>query len=824
MDHQHVTSSYMEHGYCFSWEPGLVGLHVASDIITGLSYYLITFAMFYVAFKRRDLPVLKILLLFGAFILSCGTTHFLAAYTVFVPAYWLEGGVKAFTAVISALSAVYVIPRLSEAVTFPSLAASLAEIKKLNGELSRKNAELQLANHSIEKVFDPVYWIAPEGRILRVNEAACTALGYSHEEMVAMSIADLDPHYPAESWPEHWAALKAATVMRFETQHRSKDGTLHDVEVVANYIRYEDQEFNCATIRDITERKQQERVQTHRIVSLTSPEEELGDVQFEDLFDLQEIQAIQDAFSHAAGVASLILDPSGKPITKPSNFCHLCRDVIRATDKGRENCRRSDAMLGRVHPDGPVMQPCLSGGLWDGGASITVGGRHIANWLVGQVLDEAADLDAMVAYAREIGADEDAYRKALGGVKRMPVEQFREVCNTIFAITTQLSRMAMQNLQQARHIAERQRLSNLLAKSEEKFRSIVESSPLGVHLYGVGADGDLLLTGANPAADGILGISHEPLIGKGIEEAFPALRGTDIPDLFRRVAEGELAAQSFETPYRGDEPPVCYEGRVFRTAEGAIAVKFLDISDRKKYEGERELLILKLEDKTEELERFIYTVSHDLKSPLITISGFLGFLKEDFAAGDKESFATTTARIAGAAEKMKQLLEELLELSRIGRKTNPHQLVNVSDLAREAAEMVAGRIYEAKAVVEVDPDMPAVEVDRPRLLQVYENLIDNAVKFSAGAQPPRVTVGVRRGKEPVFFVGDNGVGIAPQYLGKVFDLFEKLDPRSSGTGVGLAIVHRVISVHGGRMWAESEGAGRGATFCFTLPAPQGDKP
>jgi PAS domain S-box-containing protein len=699
MDHQHMTSSYMEHGYCFSWEPGLVGLHVASDIITGLSYYLITFAMFYVALKRRDLPILKILLLFGAFILSCGTTHFLAAYTVFVPDYWLEGGVKAFTAAISALSAVYVIPRLPEAVTFPSLASSLAEIKKLNAELNRKNAELQLANHSIDKVFDPVYWVAPEGKILRVNAAACASLGYSQEEMLAMSIADLDPHYPAERWPEHWAALKAATSLRFETQHRGKDGTLYDVEVVANYISYDDLEFNCATVRDISERKQLERLQAHRIVSLTGPEEELGDVQFEDLFDLGEIQAIQDAFANATGVASMILDPDGTPITKPSNFCHLCLNVIRRTGKGEENCRCSDAALGKVNHNGPIVQPCLSGGLWDGGASITVGGRHIASWLVGQVLDEAADMEAMVAYAREIGADEEEYRQALGQVKRMPIEQFREICNTIFAVATQLSRLAMQNLQQARHI-----------------------------------------------------------------------------------------------------------------------------SERKKYEEERELLIRKLEDKTEELERFIYTVSHDLKSPLITISGFLGFLKEDFTARDEESFDTTTARISGAAEKMKQLLEELLELSRIGRKSNPHQLVDLNELVAEAAEMVAGRILETKAVIEVEADLPAVKVDRQRLLQVYENLIDNAVKFAAGANPPRVTVGVRREKEPVYFVSDNGVGIAPQYLSRIFDLFEKLDPRSSGTGVGLAIVHRVISVHGGTMWAESEGPGRGATFCFTLPSPQGEQP
>ncbi|MEI6306318.1 MAG: PocR ligand-binding domain-containing protein, partial [Deltaproteobacteria bacterium] len=568
MAHQHVMSSYMEHGYCFSWEPGLVWLHVASDIITGISYYAITLAMFYVAFKRRDLPILKILLLFGAFIIACGSTHFFAAYTVYVPAYWAEGAVKAFTAIISAISAIYVIPRLPEAITFPSLASSLDEIKKLNYELKAKNAELQMANHSIEKLIDPVFWISPNGRILKVNEAACKALGYSRDEMTLMSITDIDSNYTEESWPEQWENLKSETSVRFETQHRSKDGTLNEVEVVANYISFEDQEFNCATVRDITDRKQLERIQAHRIITLTSPEEELSDIHFTDLFDIEEIQAIQDAFASATGVASLITDINGNPITRPSNFCTLCMDIIRKTEKGLANCCRSDAALGRINPDGPMTQPCLSGGLWDGGTSICVGNRHVANWLIGQVLDEDADLDNMMSYARDIGADEDMYRLALKDVKRMSISQFREISNTLFLIARQLSRMAMQNIQQARHIAE-----------------------------------------------------------------------------------------------------------------------------RKRNEKEREELIHKLEDKTTELERFIYTVSHDLKSPLITISGFLGFLREDFASQDKESFESTISRITGASEKMKQLLDELLELSRIGRKINSPQQVDVGALVKETIELVSGRIY-----------------------------------------------------------------------------------------------------------------------------------
>ncbi len=694
MAHQHTTSSYMEHGLCLNWEKPLVFLHVGSDILTAISYYSIPIAMFYFAYRRQDLPFFKIFIMFAVFILSCGTTHLFAAYTIYRPEYWIEGYIKAFTALVSVATAVIFIPRLPEALAFPSLANSMKEITRLNTELKQKNIELQMANHSIEKLFDPVYWISTDGKILRVNEAVCTSLGYSREEMQKMSVPDFDPHFPADNWPNHWEVLKKAGSMRFETQHRCKDGSLQDVEVVANYISYEGEEFICSIIRNISERKQLELVKERRMLSLTSPLEEIGDVQFTDLFDLEEIQLIQDAFASATGVASIITNTEGMPITKPSNFCDLCMNIIRKTEKGFENCCRSDAMLGKLNPVGPIMQPCMSGGLWDGGTSIKVGNRHIANWLIGQVLDESCDMESMKAYAREIGADEEAYNDALQKVKRMSVEQFKEVCNALFLIAGQLSNMALQNIQQARHITEKQKASQ-----------------------------------------------------------------------------------------------------------------------------ERELLINQLQEKTSELERFIYTVSHDLKSPLITISGFLGFLKEDFRNNDEAEFNSTISRISLASERMKQLLDELLELSRIGRKTNPSEKVNLNALVHEVIDVISGRIQEFAAVVEVDPDLPEVMVDRRRILQVYENLIDNAVKFSSGqATPPHIIVGVRRNeKELLLFVADNGIGIETHYSGKIFELFEKLDPRSSGTGVGLAIVKRVIEVHGGRIWVESAGIGCGTTFCFTLP-------
>jgi signal transduction histidine kinase len=217
------------------------------------------------------------------------------------------------------------------------------------------------------------------------------------------------------------------------------------------------------------------------------------------------------------------------------------------------------------------------------------------------------------------------------------------------------------------------------------------------------------------------------------------------------------------------------------------------------------------------LERFTYTVSHDLKSPLITIKGFLGMLEQDTSSGDTERAKSDMAIISGAVEKMQRFLEELLDLSRIGHLVNPPEEVSLGELVHEAVNMVAGRLEATDAKVEIAPDLPVVYGDHPRLREVFENLIDNAVKFVAEQPNPRVEIGAREdGDETVFYVWDNGIGIDPRYHEKIFDLFDKLDQDTEGTGVGLAIVKRIVEVHGGRIWVESEGSGKSTTFCFTL--------
>ena len=235
----------------------------------------------------------------------------------------------------------------------------------------------------------------------------------------------------------------------------------------------------------------------------------------------------------------------------------------------------------------------------------------------------------------------------------------------------------------------------------------------------------------------------------------------------------------------------------------------------------RQTLIDELETKNAELERFTYTVSHDLKSPLVTITGFLGYLEKDAMAGEPAKIKSTITRINNAAYKMQALLNDLLELSRIGRLMNSPENIPFNEVVNEAVDRVRGKLDEINAVIEIQTDMPTVHGDRVRLIEVIQNLVENAAKYSNSRARPRIEIGTRveSEKSVSFFVHDNGIGIAPEYHENIFGLFNKLDAKADGTGIGLTLVKRIIEVHGGKIWVESE-AGKGATFYFTLPNKQ----
>lgn len=237
---------------------------------------------------------------------------------------------------------------------------------------------------------------------------------------------------------------------------------------------------------------------------------------------------------------------------------------------------------------------------------------------------------------------------------------------------------------------------------------------------------------------------------------------------------------------------------------------------------ERETISSELERKNAELERFAYTVSHDLKSPLVTINGLLGLITKDLLAGDDDSANRYIEKVIQATNGMARMLEELLELSRIGHVIGQLTRCDPAELARLAIDSFGNRITEHGVEFEIET-MPAVDSDRKRIIEVYQNLIGNALKFMGDQRSPKIRIGaLERDGQRCFFVADNGIGIAPEYHEKVFGLFERLETGTEGTGIGLALVRRIIEVHDGEVWLESAGPGKGSTVFFTLTPPKAE--
>ena len=278
------------------------------------------------------------------------------------------------------------------------------------------------------------------------------------------------------------------------------------------------------------------------------------------------------------------------------------------------------------------------------------------------------------------------------------------------------------------------------------------------------------------------------------------------------------------------------DGSNFMTEISAAAIKdssgnpqgivFLtrDITERKQREQQRDEFTAELKQKNTELDRFTYTISHDLKSPLVTVKTFLGYLKEDIASSNAQRIEKDILFMNGAADKMSNLLGELLEMSRIGRVVNPPVAVTFKELVEESLRLVAGSIEDRGVKVRVSEEPVTLYGDHSRLVEIWQNLLENAVKFMGDQPSPEIEIGLEHHDgETVFFVRDNSIGIDPQYQSKLFNLFEKINPKTEGTGMGLAIIKRIVELYQGKIWVESKGLGEGCCFRFTLPGALKDE-
>ena len=364
-------------------------------------------------------------------------------------------------------------------------------------------------------------------------------------------------------------------------------------------------------------------------------------------------------------------------------------------------------------------------------------------------------------------------------------------------------------------MTEREKVERALRASEARLATIFAASPDAISLSTL-EEGTFL--DVNEAFTRMSGYPREELLGRSSLEIDLWPKPEQRAAIAQQLSRGP--AQNMEVILRtkpGDPVTCLVSAGVIEIGEQRVVLAVLrDITDRKRAEEERERLIRELETRYAEIERFAYTLSHDLKTPLVTVKGFLGLLEQDLESHDADRVRRDVGHLRGATDTMAALLDDLLVFLSVDPRTSRREEVALSELVGEVLGELAERIDHAD--VRLDPELPVVAGDRHLLGQALYQLIENALAYSGDQPAPHIEIGARTDEEGgcVLHVRDNGIGIEPRYQEKIFELFERLDPRTEGTGLGLALVRRVVELHGGRVWVESEGRGRGASFFVSL--------
>jgi PAS domain S-box-containing protein len=385
-----------------------------------------------------------------------------------------------------------------------------------------------------------------------------------------------------------------------------------------------------------------------------------------------------------------------------------------------------------------------------------------------------------------------------------------------------------------RDISVRQAAEKHLVQMESRYRGLLEAAPDAMVV--VNQRGEIVLV--NVQAEKQFGYRRDELVGQKVKNIIPqGFAERLVADASRSVADA-LAQQigmGIELSGRrkdGGEFPIEIMLSPLESADGILVTAAIrNISARKKSEEDNAELERRVEERTKqlgvanqvleqsnvELKQFAYVASHDLQSPLRSISGFVQLLQLEYEGKLDKQAQDWIRRTVQSIEQMQTLIRDLLSYSRVDARSRPFTQIPFLDIVNDALTLLDSSIHDSGAQVTWGP-LPEIMGDRSQLVQLVQNLIGNGLTYR-GDQPPRIHVSVeRRGTEWIFSVRDNGIGIDPKYREQIFEIFKRLHDQKEypGTGIGLAVCRRVVNRHGGKIWVESE-LGHGSTFRFTIP-------
>jgi PAS domain S-box-containing protein len=742
---------------------------------------------------------------------------------------------------------------------------------------ARKQAEseLKLARFSIDHATSSILWISKSARIVDFNAAFCEMLQYTRDELLTLRISDIDPMYTPDKWPLHWEELREKQVLKFFTKQRRKDGKELDVEVRAHYLEFGGYEYNCAFINDITERKQAEErlYMAHRfqqavlnnipsgvfwkdrqskylganslfltIANYKNEYDLIGKTDFDcpwreqaDILRADDREVMENNISKLYYVEPLrnadgkihynevskvpLLNANGEVMGVLGTFRDITeqKEIELALQENeklfKSVVQNASAIIYIIDQQGIFR---LSEGL--GLAALGLKPGEVIGKSVFEMYKDVPEITASIRQALkgEVIENEISIHGLTFTTRYAPMHsntgEITSILCVSFDITTRKKleeALSALNEELAQHV-------NELRESELKYRQIIHSNPMGIYVYEVNAYGQLILVDTNRSADALTGIQNDKLIGKAIEEAFPGLERTEMPSHFLEAALHGTSWFNPDFQFSNGTINGVFEVYAFQAGRNRVAVMFLNITERKQIEAAIKLKNEELIKANAELDRFVYSASHDLRAPIASLLGLIGVAR---AEKDMDNMGLLLDMQERSLNKLDNFIHDIVSYSRNNR-------VNVETTAIDFKVMIEGIFEQLYYMDEFNRIERRIVVpgdlkfwgDGKRIAVILNNLISNAIKYADSERKNSfVEVSVDNSEKGVIIcVSDNGEGIAKDYLPKIFDMFFRATQRSTGSGIGLYIVNEIVHKMEGTIEVTSV-KGEGSKFMVTLP-------
>jgi PAS domain S-box-containing protein len=781
--HQLFSPDFMPHGFCYMWDPRIVWLNVISDGLIAASYYCIPIILIYFIRQDRSLPFNKIFWMFGGFILACGSTHVMEIWNIWHATYFVAGVMKAITAVLSVLTAAMLISLVPRVMSVPER----MHLQEVNRRLEEQIAERKNSDAPID--------ISLQRWVTRAFIAAAILLlmlGFLSWRMAKQAAKDAD-----------WVARTQEVSAGLETTLRH----LLDVETGGRgFAATGSSPFldpylagRGAVVQDV-----------RNLRALIVDPAQIGRL---NVLEGQAQAQIEVGGEIVAARQITGQAPTVETFARGKHIMDGTRSTVAEMEEAEKRVLTDRAQQSRAARNLNVLVIAL-GSL--AGMLFLVFAGAVVSREIGISARARAQLNALNAelelrVKERTGALQHSLVASEAALKELADQKFALDQHAIVAVTDVHGTISYVNEKFC--AISKYSKEELIGQNHRILNSGHHPKEFFADMYRTIAHGEVWRAEVkNRARDGStywVDTTVVPFMVEGKPSQYVAIRA-DITE--RKRADEEIL-----------ELHQAMEGRNLELEAQTVELqRTRDGLERRVIERTEQLADANrvLEKSNIELQQFAYIASHDLQSPLRSVSGFVQLLKMEYEEKLDEQARDWIRRTVESIARMQMLIRDLLSYSQVEARSRAFEAVPLREAFQDAVLLLESSIRDSGGEVTCG-ELPTVPGDRSQLVQLLQNLIGNGLKYH-GAAPPHVHISAQAGtrkNEWIVSVRDNGIGIDPKYYDRIFEIFKRLHDQKEypGTGIGLAVCRRVVERHGGAIWVESE-PGRGSNFRFSIPA------